>query len=110
MENYSQPFCVSTNPNAGSNPRFPYARNGYLPALEPPEEEPIEERVDELERILDCMQPLRQPPYKKLLELQGRLIHCENKIIEHLAVTSKRKPKIKPYKGVDIATDNHGKS
>ena len=29
-------------------------------------------------------------PNKKLLELQGRVIHCENKILEHIA-SSKRK-------------------
>ena len=33
-EDYSQPFYVGLN-----NPRFPYARNGYLPPLLLPEQE-----------------------------------------------------------------------
>ncbi len=37
-KSYSQPFWVGYD-----NPRFPYARNGYLPALEPDDNM---ERVD----------------------------------------------------------------
>lgn len=40
-EDYTQPFWVGFN-----NPKFPYARYGYLPALEPKEEvEPVEHHI-----------------------------------------------------------------
>lgn len=41
LEDYTQPFWVGHN-----NPRFPTARNGYLPALEPKE---IAKEAEEIE-------------------------------------------------------------
>jgi len=53
-----------------------------LPSIEPPETQEVQEIYHEA--------PL---PNKKLLELQGRVIHCENKILELRSISKRKVPK-----------------
>lgn len=74
---YTQPIWVGFN-----NPRFPYARYGYLRALEPKESE-----------ILPRIPP-EHKLYRELQQTKGLVLFLQGKLNEHL---DKSKPK-KVYK------------
>ncbi len=75
---YDQPFYVGWN-----NPRFPYARYGYLPALEEPEPPPP----------LTTYQPKwTQREQYQVDQLRAQVLHLQSKVEELL---SKRKRKAK---------------
>ena len=76
-ENFNQPFYVGLN-----NPRFPTARSGYLPALEPKE---VSLDADKVE-----------PEWSKrqwgiVQQLKAQVLFLSNKINEMRANASKRK-------------------
>ncbi len=79
-QSYDQPFFVGLN-----NPRFPTARNGYLPALEPKEEE-VEVEKEE---------PWVSKQWDVINQLRGMVKFLYLKETERRANASKRKPKSK---------------
>jgi len=80
-EDYTQPFWVGFN-----NPRFRYARSGYLPALELPEEPPPEVTIKKIYTYINID--------KKALELQKRIVSLEEKLKEKERL-DKKKPSTK---------------
>jgi len=74
---YNQPFWVGR-----SNPRFPHARHGYLPALERDEPPP-------------AVVHYKTFPYNKLDQIEGMLINTREKLQQHL--NPKKKPSSYSY-------------
>jgi len=83
---YNQPFWVGR-----SNPRFPHARHGYLPALE--RDEPPPEPVVHYKTF----------PYNKLDQIEGMLINTREKLQQHL--NPKKKPSSYSYIYNNIVLD-----
>ena len=77
--NYNQPFFTGHN-----NPRFPTARNGYLPALET-KDIPLE--ADKVEPQWSKKQ------WGMVQQLKAQVLFLSNKINEIRASASKRKAK-----------------
>lgn len=80
MSDYDQPFYVGRN-----NPRFPTARNGYLLALEPRQENEV--------HFVDTQWSNRQ--WDTINQLRGELNFLTSKVNEMRANASKRRPKTK---------------
>jgi|WetSurMetagenome_2_1015567.scaffolds.fasta_scaffold318666_2 hypothetical protein len=62
---FNQPYWVGYN-----NPRFPYARNGYIPALEQGEPDKVELDPGD---VYQAMQ-------EKLNQMESRFINLQNKV------------------------------
>ncbi len=89
---YKQPFYVGQN-----NPRFPYARGGYLPALE------------ESEEVLPVVKTYFSRRDRKVIdELKSEVLHYRQDIAEYMAkvdkLTASKKGKTTDYDVDDIVT------
>jgi len=70
MNDYTQPFYIGFN-----NPRFRYARNGYLPALEYPEE------VSKTpQQVIETEWSARQ--WDTVQQLKAQVLYLQSKVVE----------------------------
>ena len=81
MNELEQPFFVGHN-----NPRFPYTRYGYLPALKQPEER---SKKEALERGWSSKQ------WDAVNQLKAGYIHLQKKLNEHVDAGKPKKQKPK---------------
>lgn len=86
MNDYTQPFWVGRN-----NPRFPYARGGYLPALDTPEPQP--EVVPQIHHIPVETELTKANTARQMRQIRGELASIRNKFNE----LSQSKTKVHKY-------------
>jgi len=78
-EDYTQPFWVGWN-----NPRFPYARYGYLPSEEKKCEQDLADRVEALEnQVILMKQPqLTAKQNDTINQIKSGYLHLQRKVNE----------------------------